>query len=69
MNAGKPHTYRSQAAREAQASNYGNASYWRYLDQAAMEHADYWRRHGDETKAAEELTRSLSEALTGNEGI
>ncbi len=61
--------YESQSARDAQASGYGGPSYWDYLDQAAAEHADYFRRHGDEGRAAEMMTQSLGEALRGNEGI
>jgi hypothetical protein len=61
-------TYQSQAARDAQASGYGGQSYWDYLDRAAREHADYFARNGDPVKAAEMLTRSLSEALRGNDG-
>lgn len=62
-------TYKSQSARDAQASSYGNESYWDYLDQSAQEKHDYFMRHGDPEKAAEMFTRSLSESLMGNEGI
>ncbi len=30
--------YKSQAARDAEAMNYGTESYWQYLDQSAQEH-------------------------------
>jgi hypothetical protein len=60
--------YKSQAARDAQDAGYGDERHWTYLDSAAAEQSDYWRRQGDEGKAAEMLTRSLSEALRGNEG-
>lgn len=58
----------SQSARDAQASGYGDESYWLYLDKAAQETHDYYIRHGQPEKAAEMLTRSLSEALQGNDG-
>jgi hypothetical protein len=60
--------YQAQAARDAQASGYGGQRYCDYLEQAALEHRDYFLRHGEADKAAEMLTRSLSEALMGNEG-
>ena len=47
-------TYKSQSARDAQAANYGNRSYWDYLEKKAIEY--------------DELDRSLSEALQGNDG-
>lgn len=62
-------TYKSQAARDAQRTNYGNERYWDYLDTAAQEAHDYFIRQGDKAKAAEMFTRSLSESLMGNEGI
>ena len=46
--------YKSQAARDAQAADYGDKSYWDYLEQASIEH--------------DEMDRSLSEALQGNDG-
>ena len=61
--------YKSQAARDAQAMNYGGERYWRYLDEAAQSSHDYYMRHGDPVTAAEMFTRSLSEALRGNDGI
>lgn len=63
-----PDTYRSQAARDAQASGYGGASYWRTLDEGAQRAHDYYTRHGDPERAATMLTRSLGEALAGNDG-
>ena len=53
-------TFKSLAAREAQKANYGDASYWEYLD-----------RHAEELFAKgvkDALTRTLAEALKGNEG-
>jgi hypothetical protein len=53
-------TYKSLAAREAEKANYGDASYWDYLDRHAEELA---------TKGIEDaLTRTLAEALKGNDG-
>ena len=52
--------YKSQAAREAQASDFGDESYWDYLDAHAAEL---------ESKGVDDaLTRSLSDALRGNDG-
>jgi hypothetical protein len=61
-------TYQSQAARDAQRTNYGGESYWDYLDRAALQSAAHWARKGDNDRAAAMLTRSLSEALMGNDG-
>lgn len=60
--------YRSQAARDAQSMNYGTPSYWAYLDEAAEQQAAYYTTKGDPDRAAEMFTRSLSEALHGNNG-
>jgi len=60
--------YKSQAARDAQASGYGNEDYWEYLDDHAQELHDKFMARGDETTAKLMLTQSLSEALMGNEG-
>lgn len=62
-------TYSSQAARDAQAGNYGGESYWRYLDRACQESYEHWMRKGDPEQANHMLTRSLSEALRGNDGL
>ena len=61
-------TYQSQAARDAQERSYGGEGYWAYLDRAALESAAYYARRGDNDRAAAMLTRSLSEALQGNDG-
>lgn len=60
--------YKSQAARDAKAGGYGNKTYWDYLDQHAQELHDKFMKKGDEKTAKEMLTRSLSDALKGNEG-
>lgn len=62
-------TYESQSARDAQAGGYGGESYWRYLDQAAREHRDYFAARGDAERADEMMTQSLGVALSGNDGI
>ncbi len=46
--------YKSQAARDAEAAGYGDRSYWDYLEKSSIEH--------------DELDRSLSESLMGNDG-
>jgi hypothetical protein len=56
--------YTAQSARDAQARNYGGESYWAYLDAAEREHAERWPE-----RAEYFLTRSLSEALRGNDGL
>ncbi len=61
-------TYRSAAAQEAQEHNYGGESYWAYLDEAAQRSHDYYMRHGNPERAEIMLTRSLGEALQGNDG-
>jgi hypothetical protein len=60
--------YESQSARDAQARNYGSERYWSYLDEAALSSAAYWARQGNNERSASMLTRSLSEALRGNDG-
>lgn len=62
-------TYRSAAARDAQASRYGGESYWRYLDKAAQDSHDHYMRKGDPERAALMFARSLSDALRGNDGL
>jgi len=61
-------TYLSTAARQAQASGYGDESYWRTLDESAQRAHDYWMEHDQPEHAAEMFTRALSAALAGNDG-
>lgn len=61
-------TYKTQSARDAQARNYGGPSYWDYLDRAECANRDYWLSRGDTARANEAMTRTLSEALRGNDG-
>lgn len=61
-------TYLSQSARDAAASGYGGPDYWARLDQSASESHAYFTRHGDHERAAQMLSRTLSEALMGNDG-
>jgi len=65
----KAQMYKSQSARDAQAMGYGSESYWSYLDEHAQQLHDYFMRHGDTVTANAMFTRSLGEALRGNEGI
>jgi hypothetical protein len=60
--------YKSQAARDAQAQGYGGPSYWAGLDEHAQELHDKFLSRGDTVRAAEMLTRSLGDALKGNNG-
>jgi hypothetical protein len=62
------YNFKSQSAKDAKKMNYGNESYWQYLDNSAIESSEYYRSIGDYKKAKEMLTRSLTEALQGNEG-
>lgn len=60
--------YFSQAARDAQASSLYTDAYAEYLEHAALEHCAYYVARGDLAQAQFMLTRSLSEALMGNDG-
>ena len=60
--------YLSRCANDAAEAGYGDESYWRRLDDAAIRHAAYYRDRGDEQTAALMLTQTLSEALAGNDG-
>lgn len=60
--------YKSQAARDAQRIGYGDNNYWLYLDNSAKEKSEYFQSIGDEKQAKKMFTRSLSEALQGNDG-
>jgi len=62
-------SYQSQSAKDAQRAQYGDKGYWDYLEKMAHENYAYYMAKGDETKAKEMLTRSLSDALKGNDGI
>ena len=53
--------YSARSARDAEAANYGDRSYWDYLDRHAAElHAK---------GVVDAFDRSLSDALRGNDGI
>jgi hypothetical protein len=64
----KTKTYISQAARDAESGKYGDATYWQYLDESAQRASEYYRKKGDMEQAERMLTRTLSEALQGNDG-
>ena len=61
-------TYAARSARDAQAQGYADRAYWEYLEQSAHETRDYYLRRGDAVLAEEMLTRTLAEALRGNDG-
>lgn len=61
--------YTVQAARDAQASGYGDRAYWNYLEDSAYVYHRYYTDKGDHATAAKMLTRSLGEALQGNNGL
>lgn len=52
--------YKAVSAQQAQAANYGNVAYWDYLEKHAEELA--------EKGVKDAFTRTLSEALVGNDG-
>jgi hypothetical protein len=60
--------YEAQSARDARERGYGDRTYWEYLERSAKEKRDYFLWHGDPERAAEMMTRSLSEVLRGNNG-
>jgi hypothetical protein len=61
--------YQARDARDAQRASYGKRSYWDYLEQSSIEHHDSYLASGDPDKASEMKTRTLAEALRGNDGI
>lgn len=64
----KETTYQSRSAREAQEIGYGSKSYWDYLERAAIEHREYFKKRGMTELAERMMTQSLGEALQGNDG-
>lgn len=60
--------YQAQSARDAQERGYGGQTYWDYLEEAALRTQAYFLARGDEEQAALMLTRTLGEALAGNDG-
>ena len=60
--------YRARSAREAAEFGYGTESYWTYLEESTAETAAYFAKRGDTESAERMFTRSLSEALEGNDG-
>lgn len=61
-------TYKAQAARDAAEMGYGDEGYWEYLDQSAAEKYDYYMERGMPDMANHMLTRTISQALMGNDG-
>ena len=59
-------TYESQSARDA--SRAYEARYCEYLDEAAKRYRDYFTARGMHELAAEMMTRTLGQALVGNDG-
>lgn len=60
--------YTAQSAREAQRIGYGSPSYWDGLEEDAFRLRAYYLAKGDPVTADQMLTRSLSDALFGDEG-
>lgn len=58
-------TYRSRAARDARAHG---ERYAEHVEGSAIRAHDYFMGRGDTVRAELMLTRSLGEALTGNDG-
>ena len=63
-----PSGYKSRAAQDAATSGYGGPDYAAYLDRHSQEMHDYFMAKGDEERANEMMTRTLAEALRGNDG-
>lgn len=65
-------TFMSQSARDAQRALINGVtideSYLDYLEETAQRYHDYYTERGDMETADEMLTRTLSEALMGNDG-
>lgn len=59
---------KSQSAREALASGFGGERYAAYLDATAERLRDFYLARGDAESAERMMTRSLGEALAGNDG-
>jgi hypothetical protein len=60
--------YESQSARDAEATGYGDQSYWDYLDDTAKRHRDYYLTRGNKWEADRMMSCSLSDSLVGNDG-
>ena len=60
--------YESRSAQDARDRGYGTESYWSYLDRAARESRDHYLRLGDPERAELMMSRTLVEALRGNDG-
>lgn len=60
--------YKSQSARDAEATGWGGKSYADYLEQHALELHEYFMVRGDHERAEEMLTRTMSESVMGNDG-
>lgn len=60
--------YESRCARDARKQKYGDESYWDMLEESALRHSKYYRDHGLNAMAKKMLTRTLGEALSGNDG-
>lgn len=60
--------YKSQTARDAEKIKYGNGSYWDYLEETAIQYREYYLSREMPDLAEKMMTRSLEEALQGNDG-
>jgi hypothetical protein len=60
--------YQAQSARDARDRGYGGKSYWDYLEQSALERCARYLLRGDAEAAERMLTRTLGDALAGNNG-
>lgn len=59
-------TYEAQCARDAAGA--GKTDYANYLEESSKRTRDYFLAKGDPEKAEEMMTRSLGQALVGNDG-
>jgi hypothetical protein len=60
--------FEAQCARDAEGSAYGSEGYAEYLEETCKRHRDYFLAKGDPEMAERMMTRTLSEALMGNDG-
>jgi hypothetical protein len=61
--------YKSRAARDARDANYGDPSYWEYLDAHAERLRNHYRAHPEAGIDPDDMMRrTLTDALAGNDG-
>lgn len=61
-------TFKSQAARDAANGDYGDDGYAQYIEDSAIAYYEYYLAQGNLSMANLMLSRSLGQALSGNDG-